>query len=338
MRKLLFQFILFPFLVWTNPTLSVLAQSMDEEVLNGRIICIDPGHGGTAETDSYRVGPTGEREEWVNLRVGLMLKDILEEKGATVIMTRTEDNQVPLVDRSALAREAKAELFVSIHHNATADDQVNFPIIYFHGSANENMAGLEFGKLLAGAFLEHMFGGDRQVSLVSDHTVFPKGGASVLRGTYGIPGVLAEASFFTHPDEEGKLKEEYYNKKEALAYVEAMENFFANPPPPIHEKKEPLEIPAFAVLQEAERMQPEARLWKQDFEKGMELMARSDRESQEQAYELFSRSARSFPDSYLAKACHQYRAEILEKMDQKEEAEWERKRVAAFFVEVGKGF
>ncbi len=74
------------------------------------------------------------------------------------------------------------------------------------------------------------------------------------------------------------------------------------------------------------------------FEKGMELMARSDRESQEQAYELFSRSARSFPDSYLAKACHQYRAEILEKMDQKEEAEWERKRVAAFFVEVGNGF
>src|SRR5690606_40724 len=183
--------------------------------LENKIICIDPGHGGTADTDSYRVGPSGEREEWINLRVGLMLKELLEAKGAQVVMTRSEDVQVPLIERATMALDAKADLFVSIHHNATADDQVNFPIIYFHGSANENLAGLALGKALAEAFLDWMFDSNTPVSLVSDHAIFPKGGASVLRETYGIPGILAEASFFTHPDEEKRLREEEYNRKEA---------------------------------------------------------------------------------------------------------------------------
>lgn len=47
-------------------------------------ICIDPGHGGTAATDHYRVGKGGEREEWINLRVALLLKKMLEDKQATV--------------------------------------------------------------------------------------------------------------------------------------------------------------------------------------------------------------------------------------------------------------
>ena len=87
--------------------------------IKGKTICIDPGHGGTAATDSYRVGPGGEREEWIDLRVGLMLQTMLEEKGAKVVMTRTEDVVVPLLDRSKIAVEGNAELFVSIHHNAT---------------------------------------------------------------------------------------------------------------------------------------------------------------------------------------------------------------------------
>ena len=47
--------------------------------VSGKKICIDPGHGGTAETDTFRVGLLGEREEWVNLRVALMLKKMLKQ-------------------------------------------------------------------------------------------------------------------------------------------------------------------------------------------------------------------------------------------------------------------
>ena len=73
-----------------------------DDPLEGRTICIDPGHGGTADTDSYRVGPTGEREEWIDLRVALILRDMLVERGAKVLMTRTEDVAVALQDLSLI--------------------------------------------------------------------------------------------------------------------------------------------------------------------------------------------------------------------------------------------
>jgi N-acetylmuramoyl-L-alanine amidase len=69
-------------------------------VLEGKVIFLDPGHGGTAETDDFRVGPTGEREEWVNLRVALTLREMLEARGARVLMSRTEDVAVPLQERA----------------------------------------------------------------------------------------------------------------------------------------------------------------------------------------------------------------------------------------------
>jgi hypothetical protein len=42
--------------------------------LNDKTICVDPGHGGTAHSDSFRVGPGGEREEWINLRAVSLFK------------------------------------------------------------------------------------------------------------------------------------------------------------------------------------------------------------------------------------------------------------------------
>jgi len=300
--------------------------------LKNKIICIDPGHGGTSDTDSYRVGPSGEREEWINLRVGLLLRELLEEEGAKVLMTRTTDVQVPLQERSALAIEGKADLFISIHHNATADEQVNFPIIYFHGSANENKAGLALGKALAAAFRDHLFDAATPVSLVSDHTIFPKRGASVLRETYGIPGVLAEASFFTHAGEELRLKGESHNRKEATAYLEAIKLFFGNPAPDILEKREADLIPVFEVLQEADRMQPKALLWYQDYLEAKKLLSKDDKSSLQKAYRLFTRSARSFPDSYVAGDCHRQRVLLLDKLGKFKKADQERQRLEAYFV------
>ena len=81
--------------------------------LSGKLIVIDPGHGGSAATDSYRQGPTGEREEWIDLRVGILLKDLLEERGAKVLLTRSEDVTFPLAARSKMAIDNKADFFVS---------------------------------------------------------------------------------------------------------------------------------------------------------------------------------------------------------------------------------
>ncbi|MBI2427284.1 MAG: N-acetylmuramoyl-L-alanine amidase [Ignavibacteriales bacterium] len=310
------------------------AQSKREpSPLAGKIIVIDPGHGGTASTDSYRQGPSGEREEWINLRVALILKGFLEEKGGTVLMTRTGDIAVPLAERAKLAVDNKADLFVSIHHNATADSLVNFPIIYFHGSASENQAGVSFAKHLAKSLAKHLFQSETPVSIVSDHAIFSEAGAGVLRRSYGIPGVIAEASFFTNPAEEQRLKQRQHNKNEATAYAEAIENFFSEPTPAILPKDTSTFPPQFQALQESDRMNPVALRWKRDFEEAKLLMEADDTTSIQKAYDLFTRSAKSFPDSYLAGKCHRYRALLLKKMGRLDEASNEEKRVREYYPE-----
>lgn len=303
--------------------------------LKGKTICIDPGHGGTASTDSYRVGPGGEREEWINLRVGLLLQKMLEKKGAKVLITRTEDKQVPLPDRAKLAMDRKADLFISIHHNATADTSVNFPIIYFHGNMSENTASVDFGKELAVRLVKYLHRPGTPVSLVSDFTIFADAGASVLRNTYGTPGVLAEASFFTNPSEEQRLKQADHNNREAMAYAEAIIAFFAKPVIAIAAKnsKVPV-IPAFKVFQEAERMTPIARRWRQDFEEGRVFMMKKDTALLRESYELFTRSARSFPDSYVAGQCHQNRSVLLRKLGKAVQAGQEDQRFREYYVPV----
>jgi N-acetylmuramoyl-L-alanine amidase len=297
-----------------------------------KIICLDAGHGGTAKTDSFRAGPAGEREEWINLRVALLLQKMLEEKGAKVVMTRTSDDNISLSRRAQIAKENNSDIFLSIHHNATADPKVNFPIIYFHGNASENKASVILGKEIGKALREKLYQGSTPVSIVSDHVIFSRSGTGVLRGAYGIPGVIAEASFFTNPEEEVRLKQTEYNRREALAYLAALENYFKETIPPIHEKNSILEVPPFRAFQEAERMNKTSLLWYKDYIKGKELIKGNSKESLEKAYELFTRSARSFPDSYVAAECHRYRADLLRKLGRAEEAQKEEQRVQEFYV------
>ncbi len=331
---------LFAFILFLCPGIFSFAQKKGENPLAGKIICLDPGHGGTAATDSYRVGPGGEREEWINLRVAVFLKQMLEDKGARVVMTRTEDVFVPLPDRAKICVDAGSDIFISIHHNATADSSVNFPIIYFHGHVSENMAGVLFGKLLAKEFVTTLYNGKVSeegnfASLASDFTIFPEAGASVLRNTYGIPAVLAEASFFSNAKEEQLLKSKAHNLDEARAYLKALELFFSRPVPGITAKNTVVTgIPAFSVFREAERMSPVAKRWKQDFYDALSLMKQADPASDAQALELFTRSARSFPDSYLAAQCHRYRSRLLEKKGEAEAAQEESKRAKEYYAEL----
>jgi len=299
--------------------------------LSGKLIVIDPGHGGSAATDSYRQGPTGEREEWIDLRVGILLKDLLEERGAKVLLTRSEDVTFPLAARSKMAIDNKADFFVSIHHNATADPAVNFPIIYYHGLASENIASVEFSRLLAKSLRKYMYKAKTHVSIVSDYTIFSGSGSSVLRGTYGIPGVLAEASFFTNPAEETRLKEREHNLGEALAFARSIELFFKKPIAAIHPKTESKFPPQFQTLKEAESMSPIARRWNQDFIDGKALMKNKDTASMQKAFDLFSQSAKSFPDSPVAAQCHKYRAVLLRKLGKIEQAIQEETRVREFY-------
>lgn len=300
--------------------------------LSGKVICLDPGHGGTASTDMFRVGPAGEREEWINLRVALFLRDMLEARGARVLMTRTDDVAVGLKDRALLAVNEPADLFLSIHHNATADPAVNYPIIYFHGNAAENQAGVELGRCVALRLREAMFSPDTPVVLCSDFTIFPESGTAVLRHSYSIPGVIGEASFFSNPDEEQRLKQSDYNRAEAQAYALAIEDYFRSPALPILEKNSTGSLPPFRPFQEAERMNEVARQWHSDYLQALQWLKQSDAPALEKALELFTRSVRSFPDSPVARQCHLHRSQLLAMMGRGAEAQEEARRALAHYV------
>src|SRR5438874_897902 len=85
----------------------------------GRIV-IDPGHGGH---DTGTIGPTGLMEKDLCLDVALRLGKIIEQRlpGADVIYTRSDDTFVPLEERTNIANQGKADLFISIHANSSRD-------------------------------------------------------------------------------------------------------------------------------------------------------------------------------------------------------------------------
>jgi N-acetylmuramoyl-L-alanine amidase len=83
-------------------------------------IVIDAGHGGH---DTGTIGPHGLMEKDLCLDVALRLGTLIEQKlpGADVIYTRKDDTFIPLEQRTAIANEAKADLFISIHANSSHD-------------------------------------------------------------------------------------------------------------------------------------------------------------------------------------------------------------------------
>ena len=85
----------------------------------GRIV-IDAGHGGH---DTGTIGPTGLMEKDLCLDVALRLSKIIKQRlpGAEVVLTRSDDSFIPLEERTAIANEAHADLFISIHANSSQD-------------------------------------------------------------------------------------------------------------------------------------------------------------------------------------------------------------------------
>lgn len=95
----------------------------------GRIIVVDPGHGGE---DSGAVGPGGVREKDITLELAKKLaKSLTDAGGCQVLLTRTDDRFVPLEERTEYANRHMADLFISIHVNSTPSGRVHGLETYF---------------------------------------------------------------------------------------------------------------------------------------------------------------------------------------------------------------
>ncbi|MCS7034908.1 MAG: N-acetylmuramoyl-L-alanine amidase, partial [Phycisphaerae bacterium] len=196
-------------------------------------IVLDPGHGmsdgrSVQEDPTYKRGPTGVREDDINLRVALLLERLLRDAGANVILTRDKDMLLGLQERAEIANKAPrpdgsagADLFISIHHNAVNNRTANYTSVWYHGEVDDAEAALDAGRYIAhrlGAALRTDVG--RTSPLLSDQLMYP-GGFGVLRACH-VPGILLECSFYTHPEEEQRLRDAGYNLRAAYAIYEGL--------------------------------------------------------------------------------------------------------------------
>lgn len=185
--------------------------------LKGFKICLDPGHGGQGHVPDYKRGPTGVREAEVNLQVALHLRELLQEVGATVIMTRVDDSYVSLSMRSQIANESRADFFISLHHNGIDNPKVNYTSTWYHGDADDSRQSLDLARYIQQGVSDALQLPTSPASGLYSDKLITASGFGVLRLTE-CPAVLCEASFLSNPAEETRLKEDNYLRKEAYGY------------------------------------------------------------------------------------------------------------------------
>lgn len=201
------------------PTLSKARISdADLSVLKGVCIAIDPGHGGIDD------GASRNRviEKELNLAIGLKLANVLNEAGATVVLTRDNDvdyytkgkggKRNDLLKRVEIIQNANPRLYVSIHANAIAGSQWSGSQVFFSPHIAEN-------KLLAETVQEALRnfppGNRRQAKQDLD---------ILLLNRTDIPGILIETGYISNKGEAAQLVNPQYQQEmvemiaRALAY------------------------------------------------------------------------------------------------------------------------
>ncbi|RLD52212.1 MAG: hypothetical protein DRI94_03820 [Bacteroidetes bacterium] len=205
--------------------------------LSGIKICVNPGHGGHDSDDRF-IAETGFWESEGNLTKGLYLRDILENCGATVIMSRvtnfTEDD-LPLSQIDAIANDNNVDYFQSIHSNAL-NGSMNYPLLLFRGYDDDPvfplakvMAQLEWNELITNSNLYWPYGYD---NIRGDWDFYPQWGSQVGLGVLrnlNMPGVLSEGSFHDYYPESWRLQNLDYRRCEAWNLADAIVNYFGEP-------------------------------------------------------------------------------------------------------------
>ena len=180
--------------------------------LEGKVIVVDPGHGGT---DLGALGPADLHEKDVVLEMSLLLKGMLEDEGAQVIMTRTQDKDVNLYERPLDLGEVNADFFISVHTNAHAQGA---PAVDLHGlmtlydyAHNERVARIMMDRLASDTKLPEFRVWMRKLAVLRHPEV---------------PSVLVEAGYLKHPQDNWHVLHPAGQEELARAMKEGIKDYF----------------------------------------------------------------------------------------------------------------
>jgi N-acetylmuramoyl-L-alanine amidase len=181
---------------YKNKTLVVKVKRQPEQLsLRHLKIAIDAGHGGS---NSGATGvKTGTEEKKYNLQIAKYLEKELKRQGAEVVMTRNEDIDLSMVDRSLQLREANPDLLISIHHNAASNPNVKGVSTYYR------YVGF---RPLSVAVLDRML--DLGLNNFGNIGSFNFS----LSGPTEYPNCLVEVAFMSNEEDEKRITDPHFQK------------------------------------------------------------------------------------------------------------------------------
>ncbi|MFC0679151.1 N-acetylmuramoyl-L-alanine amidase [Lysobacter korlensis] len=226
------------------------------------VIAIDPGHGGQ---DPGAIGLEGSREKDVTLAIARELaRQINATPGLKAYLTRDNDVFLPLPRRAQLARQARADMFISIHADAAENRAAHGSSVYVLSTkgassqrarwladkenASDLIGGVRLGQAsgtLASVLLDltqsgHMKASEDAASQVlaglrrvgrNHKPSVERANFAVLR-TSDMPAMLVETAFISNPDEERRLVSPTHQKALAAAVLDGINAYFTRQPPP----------------------------------------------------------------------------------------------------------
>ena len=216
-----------------------------------RTVVIDPGHGGD---EVGARGPGGTLEKDVTLAIARRLRaQIVNQLGLQVFLTRDRDEELDLDDRTAIANNYKADLFVSIHANASRAQGAKGAEVYFLSYQATDDEGRRLAQIEGEALplappgvgsdlalilwdmaqAEHLESSSALASRMQEELAVVTGsrGRGVKQAPFRVlvgaamPAVLVEVAFISNPDEERLLTSEAYQAKVAGALARGIARF-----------------------------------------------------------------------------------------------------------------
>ncbi|MBM7096827.1 peptidoglycan-binding protein [Bacillus sp. H-16] len=178
--------------------------------LDGKIIMLDPGHG---DGDVGGIG-NGLLEKDVVLDISLRARRLLENSGATVIMTRETDVFYTLGERASMANSSNADIFISVHANAF-NGVAHGTETFWHGKY-KRAESQKLAHSIQDAVVKHMGTHYRRVD---------EGNYHVIRETV-IPSALLEVGFLDHAGDAAKLRQSSYLQKSAEGILEGVIQYY----------------------------------------------------------------------------------------------------------------
>jgi N-acetylmuramoyl-L-alanine amidase len=186
---------------------------------NNDIVVVDAGHGGALTGAKARVGGREIYDKDIALAIASKLRAALEAHGSRVVMTRLRDINVPLEDRTRLANEVGADVFISIHNDSAAQTNTySGTTTYYHSNSAE-------GRKLARCVEKELsiVSGMRDRGAMTDTSMYPIG-FSVLRDT-SMPAVLCEVGYLNNAKDRAKLLNPAFQQRVAEAVCNGIRNY-----------------------------------------------------------------------------------------------------------------